>query len=139
MTTITKALTLALLLCLGTPALAAPLYEDLGGLEAIRRFTARLVDLTFEDPRTAPQFKQTKKDRLEKLLVDQICDLSGGPCRYKGLNMKKGHIKLGITEAEFNALVEQLQQAMDEEGVPFHAQNRLLALLAPMKKDIVER
>ena len=53
--------------------------------------------------------------------------------------MKKSHIKLGITEREFNALVEQLQQAMDEEDIPFHTQNRLLALLAPMKKDIVER
>ncbi|WP_262690119.1 group I truncated hemoglobin [Kordiimonas aestuarii] len=124
---------------LTTPAFADSLYEDLGGLEKIERFTARLVDLTFTDPRTAHQFKQTKKDRLTKLLVDQFCELSGGPCAYKGVNMKKSHIKLGITEREFNALVEQLQQAMDEEDIPFHTQNRLLALLAPMKKDIVER
>lgn len=134
-----KILALGLILSITSPALADSLYDDLGGLDSITRFTNRLVDLTFEDPRTAHQFKQTKKDRLAKLLVDQICDLSGGPCQYKGVNMKKSHIKLGITEAEFNALVEQLQQAMDEEGVPFHAQNRLLALLAPMKRDIVER
>ncbi len=118
---------------------AGSLYDDLGGLDNITRFTNRLVDLTFEDPRTAHQFKQTKKDRLARLLVDQICEASGGPCKYKGVNMKKSHIKLGITEAEFNALVEQLQQAMDETDVPFHTQNRLLAILAPMKRDIVER
>ncbi|WP_417449382.1 group I truncated hemoglobin [Kordiimonas sp.] len=129
----------ALLLTTATPAMAGSLYDDLGGLETIQRFTARLVELTFKDPRTAEQFRQTKKDRLEKLLVDQFCDLAGGPCKYKGVNMKKSHIKLGITEREFNALVEQLQQAMDEENVPFHTQNRLLALLAPMKRDIVER
>lgn len=124
---------------LQAPAFAASLYEDLGGQQALQRITERLVELTFSDPRTAPQFKQTKRDRLTKLLVDQFCDLTGGPCRYKGLNMKKSHIKLGITENEFNALVEQLQQAMDEEGVPFRTQNRFLALLAPMKRDIVER
>ena len=118
---------------------ADSLFDDLGGMDSITRFTNRLVDLTFADPRTAHQFKQTKKDRLAKLLVDQICELSGGPCKYKGVSMKKSHIKLAITEAEFNALVEQLQQAMDEEKVPFHSQNRLLALLAPMKRDIVER
>lgn len=134
-----KILAIGLILSITAPAYADSLYDDLGGLDSITRFTNRLVDLTFEDPRTAHQFKQTKKDRLAKLLVDQICDLSGGPCKYRGVNMKKSHIKLGITEAEFNALVEQLQQAMDEEGVPFHAQNRLLALLAPMKRDIVER
>ncbi|NVJ70552.1 MAG: group 1 truncated hemoglobin [Alphaproteobacteria bacterium] len=132
-------LALALFIGLSTPAQAASLFDDLGGLESITRFTNRLVDLTFTDPRTAHQFKHTKKERLARLLVDQLCEASGGPCRYKGVNMKKSHIKLGITEAEFNALVEQLQQAMDEEGVPFHAQNRLLAILAPMKRDIVER
>lgn len=126
-------------LSVASPAVADSLFDDLGGLERIERFTNRLVDLTFADPRTAHQFRKTKKDRLAKLLTNQFCELSGGPCRYKGLNMKKGHIKLGITEAEFNALVEQLQQAMDEEGVPFGTQNRLLALLAPMKRDIVER
>lgn len=137
--TILKPFLLGALLALTPAAHADTLFDDLGGLETITQFTNRLVDLTFEDPRTAHQFKHTKKDRLARLLVDQICDLSGGPCKYKGVNMKKSHIKLGITEAEFNALVEQLQQAMDEAGVPFHAQNRLLALLAPMKRDIVER
>ncbi len=135
-----KTLILAATLIGAAPgANAGNLYDDLGGLDNITRFTNRLVDLTFEDPRTAHQFKQTKKDRLARLLVDQICEASGGPCKYKGVNMKKSHIKLGITEAEFNALVEQLQQAMDEADVPFHTQNRLLAILAPMKRDIVER
>lgn len=129
----------ACLLTLSPGANATSLYEDLGGKDAIERVMVRLVELTSKDPRTAHQFEQTKKDRLARLLTDQICELAGGPCKYRGVNMKKSHIKLGITEAEFNALVEQLQQAMDEENIPFHTQNRLLALLAPMKRDIVER
>ncbi|SDD87690.1 MULTISPECIES: group I truncated hemoglobin [Kordiimonas] len=134
-----KTTLIAGLLALTTAVHADSLFDDLGGKDAIARMMTRLVELTSADPRTAHQFEQTKKDRLARLLTDQVCELSGGPCKYRGVNMKKSHIKLGITEAEFNALVEQLQQAMDEEGVPFHTQNRLLALLAPMKRDIVER
>lgn len=115
------------------------LYKALGEKEGIERIITHTLDLSFNDPRTRDQFKQSKKDRLIGLITDQVCDLTGGPCTYKGLNMKKGHIKLGITEREFNALVEQLQTAMDAEKVPYRMQNKLLALLAPMKTDIVER
>lgn len=134
-----KYLVLAGMIAAAPAALADSLFKDLGGMAKIERITARLLDLTFTDPRTAPQFRQTKRDRLEKLLNDQFCELTGGPCTYKGVNMKKSHIKLGITEREFNAMVEQLQAAMDAEGIPFRTQNRFLALLAPMKRDIVER
>jgi len=134
-----KHLALAGMIAIAPATQADSLFEDLGGMAKIERITSRLLDLTFNDPRTAPQFKQTKRDRLEKLLNDQFCELTGGPCTYKGVNMKKSHIKLGITEREFNAMVEQLQVAMDAEDVPYHTQNRFLALLAPMKRDIVER
>jgi hemoglobin len=134
-----KHLALAGMIAIAPATQADSLFEDLGGMAKIERITSRLLDLTFNDPRTAPQFKQTKRDRLEKLLNDQFCELAGGPCTYKGVNMKKSHIKLGITEREFNAMVEQLQVAMDAEDVPYHTQNRFLALLAPMKRDIVER
>lgn len=115
------------------------LYRALGEKAGIERIVTHTLDLSFKDSRTARQFAHSKKDRLIRLITDQICELVGGPCRYKGLNMKKGHIKLGITEREFNALVEQLQSAMEAEQVPYHMQNKLFALLAPMKRDIVER
>jgi hemoglobin len=41
--------------------------------------------------------------------------------------------------ADMNALVENLQTAMREAGVPFAAQNRLLAKLAPMSCHVVKR
>lgn len=115
------------------------LYRSLGEKAGIERIIAHTLDLSFNDPRTKTQFLHTKKDRLVSLITDQVCQLTGGPCTYKGLSMKKGHIKLGITEREFNALVEQLQTAMDAKKVPYRMQNKLLALLAPMKNDIVER
>ncbi|TNE60902.1 MAG: group 1 truncated hemoglobin [Alphaproteobacteria bacterium] len=115
------------------------LYQALGEKAGIQAIVQRTADLAFVDPRTAEQFKNSKKDRLVGLVTDQICELAGGPCTYKGLNMKKAHIKLGITQHEFNAFAECLTQAMNEAGVPYRSQNKLLAILAPMARDTIER
>ena len=109
-----KTLILAAALLGAAPvANADSLYDDLGGLDNITRFTNRLVDRTFADPRTAHQFKQTKKDRLARLLVDQICEATGGPCRYKGVNMKKSHIKL-LIKFDRQEAAEIRQEILDD-------------------------
>ena len=74
---------------------------------------------------------------VKEQLVAQFCELSGGPCKLKGPDMKRVHEGFDIDRAGFNALVEVLQQAMDAQGIAFSAQNRLLAQLAPMHRDIV--
>ena len=81
-----KTVALAALMAATPAAFADSLYQDLGGMAKIERITARLLDQTFTDPRTAPQFRQTKRERLEKLLNDQFCELAGGPGTYKGVN-----------------------------------------------------
>ena len=74
---------------------------------------------------------------MKRLLAEQICDLTNGPCEYSGQTMKASHKGLALDTADFNALVENLQDAMDDEGVGFRTQNRLLAILAPMHRDVV--
>jgi hemoglobin len=69
--------------------------------------------------------------------VVQFCQVSGGPCKLAKPDMKKLHSGVDIAMADFNALVEVLQQSMDAQGIPFGVQNRLLARLAPMHRDIV--
>lgn len=120
------------------PMAPAPgLYQALGeqaGLQVLMTdFVARLK----ADKRIGHQFKDTNSKELAARLTEQVCLLSGGPCRYEGGNMKDAHADLKITRADFNALVEVLQQAMDARGIPFTRQNQLLALLAPMHRDIV--
>lgn len=112
------------------------LFQKLGGMEVIERFVGRTIDLSVADKRIAASFGNTNLVRLKKLLTDQVCELSGGPCKYKGRDMRKSHAHLKITSFHFNALVENLQTAMDEEDVPFAVQNELLAVLAPMHRDI---
>lgn len=80
---------------------------------------------------------RTRPANLKEPLRDPVCQLSGGPCRYEGDTMKAAHADLGIRKADFNALVEVLQDTMDQRRIPFRTQNRLLALLAPMHRDII--
>ena len=89
------------------------------------------------DPRTGPHFKEANKKRVKEQLVEQFCQVTGGPCVYKGADMKSAHADLEIGKRDFNALVEVLQQAMDAQDIPFRAQNQLLAQLAHMHRDII--
>jgi hemoglobin len=105
----------------------------------VKRVVNRLVDLSEADPRISEIFKSHDMIRLRRTLFEQFCYLMNGGCSYSGRDMKLAHKDLGIQTADMNALIENLQRAMREENIPFTAQNRLLAKLAPMKGDVVER
>lgn len=113
------------------------LYKAFGekpGLVALMDdFMVRLL----ADPRTGPHFKPANQQRVKEQLVDQLCSLSGGPCVYKGADMKSSHANLDIKKSDFHALVEVLQGAMDAKGIAPRKQNEMLALLAPMHRDII--
>ena len=133
------AVAMAIWMGLSCPARAETLYEDLGGQSGLVRIIAEMGRRNAADPRIRDQFDNVNTERLHRLLVTQICELTGGPCTYRNLDMMKAHAHLSITMRDFNAMVENLQAAMETCGIPFRTQNRLLALLAPMHRDIVTR
>jgi hemoglobin len=96
-------------------------------------FVPRLV----ADERLKPFFVDVDLKQLKEKLVTQVCQVTGGPCRREGPGMKTAHDGMDIRKHDFNALVEVLQLSMDAQGIPFGTQNRLLAQLAPMHRDIV--
>lgn len=116
----------------------AGLYQALGERAGIDAVVAGLLKRSAANPRIADKFKGIKLQGLQDQITDQLCELTGGPCHYEGNSMKDAHADLDLTMAHFNALVEDLQQALDEQGVPFRTQNRLLALLAPMYRDVLK-
>ena len=116
----------------------APLYDRLGGQAGVAAIAAALIDRVTADPRLARSFKDAKLDRIKRLLAEQICDLSGGPCRYSGDSMKEVHAGHHISEAEFYGMVADLRDVLKERHVSQGATNELLRLLAPMKRDVVE-
>src|ERR671919_804366 len=76
--------------------------------------------------------------RLKAMLVDQVCEATGGPCTYTGRDMRETHDGMGVTAGEFDALVGDLVATLDEFDVPKAEQDELLGLLAPMREEIVE-
>ena len=113
------------------------LFDALGGKPGIARLVDDLVPRLAADPRIGPSFKETNLRELNKQLGDQFCVVAGGPCLYEGGSMKDAHAALRIDKADFNRLVELLQDAMDARAIPFADQNRLLARLAPMHRDVI--
>ncbi len=120
-------------------ARAASLYERLGGEAVVTRVVDQAIARVAADPRVNQSFDKVNLRRLDASIVVQICALAGGDCRYTGDDMKRAHAGLGITEAEFYALVDALRDALDEQGVGQREKNELLRLLAPMKRDVVTR
>ncbi len=122
----------------------APVREDLretfeafGGKPGLDALMEEFMAVMLEDPRMRPFFEAADQERVKAQLSLQFCAILGGGCTYAGRDMRSSHAELGITRADFNALVEDLQIAMERRGIPFRHQNRLLAVLAPMHREIV--
>lgn len=132
----TLALAGLLAACAGNPPRDG-LYAQFGGQAGVEALVEEFLVRLLEDERINAQFAETDLVNLNDRLVEQFCVELGGPCTYTGRDMAESHAGLGITEADFNALVEDLVDAMEARGIPRPAQNRLLARLAPMHGDIV--
>ncbi|MBN9320164.1 MAG: group 1 truncated hemoglobin [Caulobacterales bacterium] len=122
-----------------TPLTETQTFAAFHGKPGLQRIVIDLVQHSVDDPRTRDIFREIDRERLERTLVEQLCYVLNGGCDYTGRDMAAAHKDMGLTTADMGALVENLQRAMDKEGVPFAAQNRLLAKLAPMKRTVVER
>lgn len=137
---LSRCLVVALLAAGSAIAQAAPsdaLYRQLGSQAGLVSLADDFMMRLLADPRMNPFFGEVDQNNFKAQLVAQFCELSGGPCKLVGPDMKKAHAGFDITRSNFNALVEVLQQSMDAQGIAFNTQNRLLALLAPMHRQIV--
>lgn len=114
-----------------------PVLDAFGGVAGLEALMEDFMLALLADPRTRPFFENVEHDRVKRQLVEQFCVILGGECTYTGRDMRESHEGHVITAADFNALVEVLQRSMDRRGIPFRAQNRLLAKLAPMHRDVV--
>jgi hemoglobin len=115
------------------------LYDRLGGKDAITAVVDDFVNTAATDEKISHFFKNTDPKDLKAKLVDQICEASGGPCKYTGKDMKASHKGMGVGGADFDALVQDLVGALDTFHVGSHEKDQLLGALAPMKSDIVEK
>ena len=118
------------------------LYQRLGGYDAIAAVTDDFIGRLVADPQLGPFFTGHSTDskmRIRELVIDQVCAATGGPCVYKGRDMKTAHAGLGITEAQWNLAVSHLVATLNKLKVGEKEQNDLAAVLTTLKPDIVER
>jgi len=120
-----------------TPA-PSTLYERLGGGPALVAVVNDLLSRAVADKRISAKLVNADLGRLRKHLVDQLCALTGGPCRYVGRDMKTAHLGMAITGPEFDALEDDLKQMLTRFKVPAREQAELVGLLAPTRTDIVQ-
>lgn len=115
------------------------LYQQLGGQPGVAAivedFTLRLAD----DPDIVGFFAHSNIDRFVASLEEQLCEISDGPCVYQGPPMDRAHQHMGLSDAHFNAVVEHMQGALIEQGVPTGARNQLLGRLARLHGEIMSR
>jgi hemoglobin len=114
------------------------LYSRLGGRAAITAVVEDFVTNVAKDNRINEFFGDADIPRLKRLLVQQICAGSGGPCKYEGRSMREAHRGLGIRNADFDALVQDLVKSLNKFNVPAREQRELLGLLGPMRRDVVQ-
>jgi hemoglobin len=121
----------------GKSAATDGFFDALGGKSGIDQIVGKMLEIILADERINAQFKEADLPQLKAKLAEQFCALSGGPCQYSGKPMNVIHEGMHITHAQFNALAEDLQLAMAQQAIPGRIQNRLVARLAPMQRDIV--
>lgn len=122
-----------------TPFTGDALWRAFHGQAGVSRIIDDLLARNQADPRISDIFKAHDMVRLRRVLIEQFCYLLGGGCAYTGRDMRAAHKDMGVQQADLAAMVENLQAAMRREGVGFRAQGRLLAKLAPMHREVVQR
>jgi hemoglobin len=118
------------------------LYQRLGGYDAIALVTDDFVGRLAGDPRFARFFAGLSTDskiRLRQHVVDQLCQVAGGPCFYTGRTMKVSHSGLGITGAEWDAAAGHLSASLDKYHVPAKEKGEVIAAVVKLRPDIVEK
>jgi hemoglobin len=114
------------------------LYDRMGGASVVQAVAGEVIDVVVARHDLGRSFADTNLERIKRLLAEQICSVAAGPCHYSGDSMREVHAGHQISEAEFYGMVEVLRDSLRHHGVPLRERNELLALLAPMQRDIVE-
>lgn len=113
------------------------LYDRLGGKAAIDKVVEDFVGNIAADPSIFPRFAKSDIPKVKRLIAEQICEATGGPCKYTGRDMKTTHKGMNLTVAEFNATGAALAKALDMNKVPATEKNELLTAIGGMQNDIV--
>ena len=118
----------------------ASLYKRLGGYDAIAAVVDDFIGRLATDPELGRFFVGHSTDslkRIRQLVVDQICEATGGPCYYTGRTMKESHAGMKLTSAQWDKGVQHLTATLDKFKVGAKEKQEVLAAISSLKGDIV--
>lgn len=113
------------------------LYQGVGGQKGIERIVEAFVDQIARDKNILPYFAKSSVSHFKQGFIKHLCATVNGPCSYDGDSMSDIHTGMNITEKDFNRVVELLISAMEDAGIGYQYQNKILEKLAPLRKDII--
>lgn len=114
-------------------------YQSLGGYQKVEEIAHNYILEIEKDPVIFEYFKESDVERYRIKIIEHICYHTGGPCEYTGDDMERVHDGMNITESDFNRGVDLLINAMNDADIPHRVQNKVLAIFAPMRKEIIYR
>ncbi len=113
------------------------LYDRIGGTDGITVVVDNFVANVAADEMIIDRFAETDIPNLKRLMVEQVCEATGGPCSYSGRSMLQTHTGMGVTEMEFTIIAEHFAAAMDQAGVGQAEKDTIMGVLGSMHDDIV--
>jgi hemoglobin len=130
-------LTVLLSACSGTQH-QENLYTALGREAGVAQIADNFIMEIANDERVIAYFEDSNVERFRQFFIEHLCMLSDGPCEYTGDSLIDTHVGMNVTEAAFNAIVEDLMAAMNKADIAISSQNRLLARMAALREKIIQ-
>ena len=118
------------------------LYERLGGYDAIAKIVDDFLPRLSKDPKIAAMIgglATTSRMRNRQLIVDQLCNETGGPCLYVGRTMEQAHQGLEINDQLWEFSQKALGDSLDASKVGEPERGELLALVEKHRAEIIEK
>ena len=118
------------------------LYERLGGYNAIAAVIDDFTGHMGADKQLGRFFVghcTNSKKKMRQLIVDMMCEATGGPAFYMGRDMKTVHTGINITESDWQVGVKLLTATLEKFKVPQKEKEDVYAALSGLKPDIVGR
>ena len=119
------------------------LYDRLGGIYNIATVVDDFIDRIMVDPRlnANPRVDEAhhrvSPPGFKYLVTEMLAWAAGGPQQYSGRSMGDSHRHLMITEDEWRAFMDDLQQTLDKFAVPQPEQDEVKAIVESTKEAIV--
>ncbi|MGF7237479.1 MAG: group I truncated hemoglobin [Frankia sp.] len=113
------------------------IYESIGGAAAVQAAVDDFYTRLLDDPKLAPFFAEADLRRLKTHQRAFIAAAVGGPELYAGRDMTAAHAGLGISDADFDAVVGHLVDTLSGLGVPTETIGQIGGALAPLRGQIV--